>query len=241
MLGIRALASDNRTYAFASATVTVRTFRATRCFRLLRERPRRGSTLRYRRDPGPAVRLRTRINGTGAIPPARTASRSRVRPAIRMWLRRRTSVRRSVPRRPRQTPAGPTTAQAAATAVVSGTFSITTTSLPDGTKYDVQHHACGERRDNALHLVGWDSGTLPAGLSLAASTGVISGTPTAAGTSSFTVKLTDNNSQNRNAGASASSSTPVQAGLHCRNRMRCRALRWPRRPPRFRAATRPGI
>ncbi|MEV7005460.1 putative Ig domain-containing protein [Streptosporangium sp. NPDC051022] len=35
------------------------------------------------------------------------------------------------------------------------------------------------------------SGTLPAGLSLNASTGVLSGTPTASGTSSFTVKVTD--------------------------------------------------
>src|SRR4029077_14872814 len=35
------------------------------------------------------------------------------------------------------------------------------------------------------------AGTLPAGFSLAASTGVISGTPTAAGTVSFTVRVTD--------------------------------------------------
>ena len=35
------------------------------------------------------------------------------------------------------------------------------------------------------------AGTLPAGLSLVASTGVISGTPTTAGTVSFTVQVKD--------------------------------------------------
>ena len=39
------------------------------------------------------------------------------------------------------------------------------------------------------------AGTLPAGITLNASTGVLAGTPTAAGTSSFTVKVTDANSQ----------------------------------------------
>ncbi len=38
------------------------------------------------------------------------------------------------------------------------------------------------------------SGTLPAGLSLSASTGVISGTPSAAGTSDFTIQVTDSSS-----------------------------------------------
>jgi Bacterial Ig-like domain (group 3)/Putative Ig domain len=39
------------------------------------------------------------------------------------------------------------------------------------------------------------SGSLPAGITLGSSSGVLSGTPTAAGTSSFTVKVTDANNQ----------------------------------------------
>ena len=43
-----------------------------------------------------------------------------------------------------------------------------------------------------LHIAGrLSAGALPAGLSLASSTGVISGTPTTAGTVSFTVQVTD--------------------------------------------------
>ena len=40
-----------------------------------------------------------------------------------------------------------------------------------------------------------DSGSLPAGLTLNSSTGAITGTPTAAGTSPFTAKVTDSASQ----------------------------------------------
>ena len=66
---------------------------------------------------------------------------------------------------------------------------ITTTGLPGGT--------VGTAYSQTLAATGttpvtWsrDSGTLPAGLTLAAN-GTISGTPTAAGTSSFTVKATN--------------------------------------------------
>ncbi|HVA01334.1 MAG TPA: Ig domain-containing protein, partial [Terriglobia bacterium] len=69
-------------------------------------------------------------------------------------------------------------------------LAITTTSLPNG--------AVGTAYSQPLGATGgaspytWSvTGTLPAGLSLNTSTGVISGTPTAPGTSNFTVKVTD--------------------------------------------------
>lgn len=71
---------------------------------------------------------------------------------------------------------------------------ISTSSLPEGT--------VGSAYSAALTVTGgtgpfsWSvaSGTLPAGLSLSANTGVISGTPTSSGTSNFVVQVTDANS-----------------------------------------------
>ena len=68
---------------------------------------------------------------------------------------------------------------------------VTTSSLPSGVS--------GTRYSNLLQASGgttpytWSvtSGSLPAGLKLASATGLISGTPTAAGTSSFTVTIND--------------------------------------------------
>jgi hypothetical protein len=68
---------------------------------------------------------------------------------------------------------------------------ITTTSLANGTAgvaYSATLAATGGVTPYVWSIV---SGSLPAGLSLNASTGVISGTPTSAGTSSFTVQVTD--------------------------------------------------
>ncbi|MBK8036990.1 MAG: putative Ig domain-containing protein [Verrucomicrobiaceae bacterium] len=62
-------------------------------------------------------------------------------------------------------------------AVVGRAFSQTVTASGGATAYTFAH----------------STGTLPAGLSLAASTGIISGTPTTAGTSSFTITATDAN------------------------------------------------
>ena len=68
---------------------------------------------------------------------------------------------------------------------------ITTATLPNATAglaYSTTVASSG-----AVSPVSWtiSLGSLPQGLSLAASTGVISGTPAAAGAASFTVKLTD--------------------------------------------------
>jgi hypothetical protein len=73
-----------------------------------------------------------------------------------------------------------------------GAVSITTTSLPTGTKGSAypatQLAAAG---GTTPYIWSISSGALPAGLSLTASSGAISGTPTATGASTFTVMVTD--------------------------------------------------
>ncbi|HEX2712770.1 MAG TPA: chitobiase/beta-hexosaminidase C-terminal domain-containing protein, partial [Candidatus Acidoferrales bacterium] len=72
---------------------------------------------------------------------------------------------------------------------------IATTSLPNGTRnaaYSATLTATGGTTPYTWSIL---SGSLPAGLTLASNTGVISGTPTGTGTSTFTVQVTDANSQ----------------------------------------------
>ncbi|MEO8586174.1 MAG: IPT/TIG domain-containing protein [Acidobacteriota bacterium] len=72
----------------------------------------------------------------------------------------------------------------------TGPLTITTTTLPNGivaTAYSQTVTASGGTGSYSFSLA---SGTLPAGLSLSAS-GTISGTPTASGTSTFTVSVSD--------------------------------------------------
>jgi hypothetical protein len=68
---------------------------------------------------------------------------------------------------------------------------VTTTSLPGGTAGTAYSTALQGSGGTTPYTWSVSAGTLPAGLSLVASTGVISGTPTTAGTVSFTVKVTD--------------------------------------------------
>jgi hypothetical protein len=71
---------------------------------------------------------------------------------------------------------------------------VSTASLPTGTQnfaYSTTLAATGGTTPYSWSIA---SGTLPTGLALAASTGVISGTPTGSGTSNFTVQVTDANS-----------------------------------------------
>ena len=95
---------------------------------------------------------------------------------------------------------------ALATFVASGATvgapSVTTSALPNGTQntaYNATVTATGGTTPYAWSIV---SGTLPVGLSLTASTGAISGTPTGTGASSFTVQVTDANAQTATKGLS---------------------------------------
>ncbi len=72
-------------------------------------------------------------------------------------------------------------------------LAITTTSLPNGTvnqPYNRPVQASGGTLPLTWNIVA-GTGTLPAGLNLNQTTGAISGTPTTAGTSSFTVRVAD--------------------------------------------------
>jgi len=78
--------------------------------------------------------------------------------------------------------------------VVYSDLNITTTSLPNGKKgqaYSQTLQATGGKTPYTWSKI---SGSLPNGLSLNTSTGVISGTPRKAGTSNFTVRCTDSQS-----------------------------------------------
>ena len=70
-------------------------------------------------------------------------------------------------------------------------LSITTTTLPPGTVGVGYSQTLSATGRIAPYTWSVTTGSLPAGLSLASTTGVISGTPTSAGTSTFTVQVAD--------------------------------------------------
>lgn len=79
------------------------------------------------------------------------------------------------------------------TPVTPGTLSITASSLPPGvlsTPYSQNLTATGGTQPYSNWII--TSGSLPAGLSLGSSTGLISGTPMTSGNYSFTVQVNDN-------------------------------------------------
>ena len=76
-------------------------------------------------------------------------------------------------------------------------LAITTASLPDGTVSSAYSAAFSASGGTAPYSWGIASGALPAGISLSAS-GSLSGTPTAAGTYSFTAQVKDANTQTAN-------------------------------------------
>jgi hypothetical protein len=72
---------------------------------------------------------------------------------------------------------------------------IITTSLPGGTAGVAYSATVQATNGSPPYTWSLDSGSLPAGLTLNPSTGAITGTPTAAGTSPFAAKVTDSASQ----------------------------------------------
>jgi hypothetical protein len=95
------------------------------------------------------------------------------------------------------------------TLTIIGTLTLTFTAPPAGqagTAYSDTLTAAGGTTPYTWSV---SAGTLPAGLSLNASTGVIAGTPTTAGTASFTIKITDAGTQT----ATKAASITITAGL----------------------------
>lgn len=78
-------------------------------------------------------------------------------------------------------------------------LTITTTTLPDGVAGMAYNQTLAATGGTAPLTWSVTVGTLPTGLSLAAATGVISGAPTVAGTSNFTVQVQDSASPLRTA------------------------------------------
>lgn len=84
-------------------------------------------------------------------------------------------------------------ASSSITIAVGAALSITTASLPAGNVGSVYNQTVSATGGKTTYTWSIISGALPAGLSLNASTGIITGTPTTAGTSSFTVQVADVN------------------------------------------------
>jgi hypothetical protein len=83
-------------------------------------------------------------------------------------------------------------------------LAITSSSLAAGTVGSGYSSALQASGGSAPYTWSITSGSLPAGLSLAASTGLISGTPTASGTSNFTAAVVDSSNPTQNKSASIS-------------------------------------
>jgi hypothetical protein len=88
---------------------------------------------------------------------------------------------------------------------------LTTTSLPAGTVGVAYSQALSATGGQSPYTWSLSSGALPAGLTLDASTGTISGSPTAAGTADFTAEVTDGNGTTATSALSIGIASPVVA------------------------------
>ncbi len=101
------------------------------------------------------------------------------------------------------------TGSRAYTFAVNGAVTVNPATLPAGTVGAAYSQTVSAAGGNGSYTYSVSAGVLPAGLSLNASTGVISGMPTAAATSAFTVRATDGNG----AIGSRAYSVTVNAGI----------------------------
>ncbi len=100
-------------------------------------------------------------------------------------------------------------ASSASNSVTPSAVTITTATLPNGSVGVGYSATLVESGGTAPYTWSVATGSLPAGLTLAASTGVISGTPTTAGSSSFTVKVVDSASPANSATATLTLDIPL--------------------------------
>ncbi len=197
VLGIEALSTDNRTYGFSGVSVTVANGGQPQntALPVISGSAVQGQTLSasngsWTNNPTSyAYQWSTcDVNGANCSPVSGATTNSLVLIPADVGSTIRISVTAS-------NSSGSGTATSLPTAVVAGRLSITTGSLPNGSQnvaYSTILAASGGTPPNVWSIA---SGSLPTGLSLAANTGVISGTPMGAGTSNFTVQVKDASSQ----------------------------------------------
>ncbi|QMU78021.1 hypothetical protein GXW83_22300 [Streptacidiphilus sp. PB12-B1b] len=92
---------------------------------------------------------------------------------------------------PSPTPAAPAVLSGSVTVNVVGPVSVTTATLPEGVLGKPYSVPLGGAGGTGSYTWSVSSGQLPPGLSLAAQTGAVTGTPTTPGTSTFAVHLAD--------------------------------------------------
>lgn len=197
VLAVRALSSNSRSYAFYGATVTVSNSPQNTALPVISGSAVQGqvltvSTGSWTNSPASFSYRWNRCNTSGAsctaISGATTSSYTLAAADAGSTLRAVVTAVNA---------AGSSAATSLPTAVVTGGVTITTASLPAGqrnTGYSATVAATGGATPYSWSVV---SGALPAGLGINPASGAISGTPTTAGTSNFTVQVRDASAQTR--------------------------------------------